>query len=293
MRYPYERFLKFLVSRKVDPNRVLTRLGLPPVGGLWASTCRSEFRRSAPYAIVRHLDSDDEDLATRDGVLEWAEVGGFRELWESQPEFGGASGQTLDIANRIFSSSRARIRMGLFLFSKATPSEVAETAKEHFDMEVDPAVVDLYRRIFWDGSIMSKSSWDSLLEAMPEKEERHYLALGLENPTLDGVKCILGMKYSMEPDAVLRRLMVTSIEQYDALMKQAIPSSDALRWGEMAKSAAVALAQHAPKKAPEQGIPADFGNLFTVQISKSDHVSLSDLQGYVGTPTPPKPAGEP
>lgn len=291
MRYPYERFLRFLVSRKVDPNRVLARVGLPAVGGLWASGCRTTFRKSAPYPIVRYLDSEDAELAAKDGVLDWASSEGFRELWDAQPEFGNRMAPDLDVAIRIFSSSRARIRMGLFLFSKATPSEVAESTKEHFDMPIDPTTVELYRRIFWDGSAMSRGSWDLLFESM-EKEERHYLALGLENPTLDGVKCVLGMKYSLEPDAVLRRLMVTSIEQFDNLIKQPIPGSDAIKWGEMAKSAAVALAQHVPKKVVETGIPADFGNLFTVQISKSNHVSLSDLQGLVGVPEPAKPAGE-
>jgi hypothetical protein len=291
VRYPYERFLRYLVSRKVDPNHVLARIGLPSVGGLWASSCRSSFRKTAPHSLVRHIDSDDLELVTRDGVLEWAETEGFRELWETQPEFGEKFFPALDIAIRIFSGSRARIRMGLFLFSKATPSEIADAAKEHFDMPVDPAAVELYRKIFWDGSTMTRASWDALLETM-EKEERHYLALGLENPTLDGVKCVLGMKYAMEPGAVLHRLMVTSIEQYDNLIKQPIPSSDAIRWGEMAKAAAVALAQHIPKKQESTGIPTDFGNLFTVQISKSNHVSLADLQGLVGVPEPAKPAGE-
>lgn len=278
-----------MVSRKVDVNQALGRVGLPGVGGLWASNCRTSFRESAPYSIIRHLDSTDTTLVTKDGVLDWAESEGFRALWEAQPEFGGQMTSELDVAIRIFSSSRARIRMGLFLFSKATPTELTEAAKDHFDMEVDPAVVELYRKIFWDAQSVSRSSWERLLEAMDSKEERHYLALGLENPTLDGVKCVLGMKYSLEPDAVLRRLMVTSIEQYDNLLKQPIPSSDALRWGEMAKGAAVALAAHIPRKTAETGIPTDFGGLFTVQISKSNHISLADLQGQIGIPDPKPP----
>jgi hypothetical protein len=288
VRYPYERFLRFLVSRKVEVNQALSRFGLPPVGGLWTASCRTTFRESAPYSIVRHLDSSDTTLLTTDGVLDWAETEGFRALWDAQPEFAGSMSRELDVALRIFASPRARIRMGLFLFSKATPSEIVDVTREHFDMEIGPSIVELYRRVFWDAQSMTRRSWEILFESM-EKEERHYLALGLDNPTLDGVKCILGMKYSLEPDAVLRRLMVTSIEQYDTLMKQPIPSPDALRWAEMAKSAAVALAAHVPKKSAEPGLPTDFGGLFTVQISKSNHVSLADLQGQVGTPEPSKP----
>lgn len=292
MRHPYERFLRFLVSRKVDVNSALIRLGLPAVGGLWAAGCRTSFRETAPFAILRHIDSDDIELVTRDGVLEWAEKEGFRPLWEATPAFGEQKSPDLEVAFRIFSSPRARIRMGLFLFSKATPSEIAEAVREHFDMEVEPSTVELYRSVFWDGASMTRSSWEQLLAGM-DREERHYLAMGLESPTMDGVRCVLGMKYALEPDAVLRRLMVTSIEQYDLAIKQPIPSSDALRWGEMAKSAAVALAQHIPKKAAESGIPTDFGGLFTVQISKSNHISLTDLQGQIGTPEPSKTSEEP
>ena len=227
MRYPYERFLRFLVSRKVDVNQALSRYGLPPVGGLWTASCRTSFRSTAPYAMVRHLDSDDTELVTREGVLDWADQEGFRLLWEVQPEFGRAQPRELDLAIRIFSSQRARLRMGLFLFSKATPTELVDVALAHFDMEIDQNVIDLYRRVFWDTAAMSRSSWEQLIENLETKEERHYLALGLENPTLEGVQCILGMKYELEPGAVLRRLMTTAIEQYDLAMLAAAGNSAA------------------------------------------------------------------
>jgi len=290
VRYPYERFLRFLVSRKVDVNQTLKRYGLPPVGGLWLTDTRSDFRKVAPYAVVRHLDSDDDELATTVGVLDWAEREGFRSLWEIQPEFGcRAVSPELDVATRIFANRQARIRIGLFLFSKATPTEISDSLTPHFDMDVTPDAIETYRNIFWDARPMPAGSWEALIDTM-ERDERHYLALGFENPTLEGVQCILGMKYALEPDAVLRRLMNTSIEQYDLAMKQPIPAAaDAFRWGEMASKAAVALAAHVPKKVVETSIPNDFNGLFTVQISKSNHISLADLQGQVGTPELPKP----
>lgn len=294
MRYPYERFLRFLVSRKLDVNRVLSQVGLPPVGGMWLPTCRTTLRASAPYGLVRYLDSADANLLARDGLLAWAEGEGFRELWESQPEFGGLTSRSLDLAIRIFSNRWARVRMGLFLFSKATATEIVEVASQHFDMEIDQEVVDLYRRIFWDGAAISRSDWDALLQSLEDRDERHYLALGFANPTLQGVQAIIGAPYTVEPDDVLRRLMMSAIEQYEFAMKQPIPTAhDALKWGEMAKSAAVALATHQPKKVESSSIPKDFNGLFSVQISKSKHISLADLQGQVGIPEPAKPVEEP
>jgi len=290
VRYPYERFLRFLVSRKVDVNQALKRYGLPPVGGLWESGCRTSIKATAPYALTRHLDSTDQVLLTVEGVLDWAEQEGFRLLWEVQPEFGREMPAALDVAIRIFANQRARLRMALFLFSKATAAELVDVAAAHFDMEITQEVVDLYRRVFWDAGALTRPAWDRLIDSMETKEDRHYLALGLDNPTLEGVQCLLGIKYSLEPDVVLRRLMNTAIEQYDNAMKQPIPSaSDAFKWGEMAKQAAVALAAHTPKKPVETGIPKDFNGLFTVQISKSNHISLADLQGQAGGPQPPKP----
>jgi hypothetical protein len=77
-------------------------------------------------------------------------------------------------------------------------------------------------------------------------------------------------------------------------MKQPIPSAhEVFKWGEMAKSAAVALAAHVPKKVVETSIPNDFNGLFAVQISKSNHISLADLQGQIGTPAEIKAPEDP
>jgi len=251
-------------------------------------------RKSAPYALIRHLDATEERLPTREGVLAWAEREGLRELWDAQPEFGCVTPPELDTAWRIFANHGTRARMGLLLFSRAGMAEIAEVAAAHLEVEIEESGVELYRRIFWDASEMTRSDWTLLMEQLKTKEEKHHLALGFEHPTLDSVRRTLGGEVTVEPDVVLRRLMTSALEQYDLAMKLPLPSAnDVFKWGEMAKSSAVALAAHQPKKVESNSIPKDFNGLFSVQVSKSKHISLADLQGQVGIPEPAKPVEDP
>lgn len=273
MRYPYERFLRFLVSRKVDVNSALKRLGLPAVGGLWVADCRTSFREGAPPAVIAYLDG--QDVPVPDEMVPWARREGFAELWQAR---GGADAD-LDAAIQLFSSVRSRSRMALLLAAKADDAGLLAAAPGFVGSNISQRTLDLYRRLFWDGQLLSRSHWDRLLDALETKEERHHVALGLEAPTLAKLELLLQGKVGLEPDEVLRRVMATSLEQYENALRQPLPGLDAIKWGEMAKNAAVALAQHAPKKTTETNAPSDFSGLFTVQVTKSRHVTLADLQG--------------
>lgn len=277
MRYPYERFLRFLVSRKADVNAALRRIGLPTVGGLWTANCRQSFRDSAPGPIVSYLDTDGAEVPGE--MAGWARQQGFGELWEAQ---SGSTPADLDLAIQLFSGARSRCRLALFLFARATPAEVCGLVAEQLNHELTPTALALYRRLFWDPDLVSRSHWDKFLEAVETKEERHYVALGLSQPSLEKIRMVLGGKLQIEPDDVLRRLMESSLEQYESALRQPIPGMDAIKWGEMAKSAAVALSQQAPKKAVENEAPTDFSGLFTVQVTKTRHVTLAELQGQDG-----------
>ena len=150
MGYPYERFLWFLVSRKIDPDQALRRYELPPAGGIWLAGIRTDLLDFGPYPISSYLESDDAKLPMLDGVLEWAKVEGFRELWEMQPEFGELENPALSAAFQLFVSPNSRPVAGMLLLSKASDGEICRTLQEYLSMEVTPAVLDIYRRIFWD-----------------------------------------------------------------------------------------------------------------------------------------------
>lgn len=288
MRYPYERFLRFLVSRKVDVNQALNRYGLPNVGGMWTAEARTHIRKSAPYAITHYLDSDEDELTLRDGVLEWAEVEGFRELWVAQAEFGGRQAcPQLDVAFRIFINPFARCIMGLLLLSRARDDEIVEIIQERFDVGLEEEALPLYRDIFWDVRLMGRSAWSGFVQSLLTKEERHYLSYGLAAPTCEEVRHILGLEAMLDPETILSQIMSKAYLQFKAAMEEVHPDlAGATRWADLSLKAINSMNnRNRGGRDDENPIAAsDFGGMFSVQIAKSSHVSLTDLKGQLAAP---------
>ncbi|TAL45887.1 MAG: hypothetical protein EPN91_01300, partial [Salinibacterium sp.] len=150
-RYPYERFLRFLVSRKRDVNRTLERLGLPRAGDLWIADCRKSLREAGSASLRQYLESPEaERLTFRDGVLEWAEREGIRVLWEMQEEFGEVQSKDFDVAWALFSHPTSRGILGMLLLSRASGKEITEIVHDHLGTTLTDAQLTLYRTLFWD-----------------------------------------------------------------------------------------------------------------------------------------------
>lgn len=299
MRYPYERFLKFLVSRKVEIDPALARYGLPEVGMLWGPDCRTNIRESAPYAITRYLDSDEAVLTIKDGVLDWAEGEGFRCLWEIQDEFGGGpAGPELDTAFQIFVNPFARSVIGMMLLARVTPEEIAEIVQDRYDLGVDAPALQLYRTVFWDVTCMSRPSWKQFIGDLETKEERHFISMGLASPTSEEVRQLLGLDTTLDRSSILTKIMSKAYIQFNLAMEEPDPESKgAIKWAELAIKAgnALELGGRGARAADDAAMPTgeDFNGMFSVKIEKSKHISLTELQGPVAQlKEPPDPSKE-
>lgn len=285
MKYPYERFLRFLVSRKIDLNQTLERYRLPPVGALWAADCRSNMRKTAPYSIVQYLSSRDPELPLRDGVLEWATKEGFGGLWRMQREFDGpASVPELDLPFRIFSNFASRAVLGALLFSKSTVAEICAIMLEQFDLVVSIPTLDIYKSIFWDITLVSRETWGPLIMTLSTVEERNYLTFGMTaSPTANEVRNMLGMDCNaMDHKTILQQLISKSYLRHKRLLDED-KDEEALKWAELtlraintAKTSGGLLADEGPKTGS-----ARFKGLFSVQPEKTTHPTLADLMGEV------------
>jgi hypothetical protein len=288
VRYPYERFLRFLVSRKVDVNQALDRYGLPGVGGLWTAETKSNLRSSAPDAITHYLDSDDDELGLREGVLEWAAQEGFRQLWEAQMEFGGKPAATeLDEAFQIFINPFARCIMGLLLLSRARDNEIIELIQERFDLGLTDETISFYRDVFWDVRLVNRSAWGAFIQKLHTKEERHYLSYGLASPTIEEVRHVLGLDTMLDPETILSQIMSTSFRRYKAALQEVHPDlAGAKSWAELSLKAINSMSNRSKQLHGDEKEfdPKDFGGMFSVQISKSSHMSLTDLKGQLAAP---------
>jgi hypothetical protein len=295
VRLPYERFLRFLVSRKVDVASALERVGLPPLGGIWLAETRTWLRDTAPYAIVKYLDEDDEDLAFRDEVLDWAEREGIRPLWEMQREFKNSPpAPPLDEAYKVFVNPSARAVLGCLLLSRATEDESRTLMREQFDIDLSPEAFQIYKTIFWDVTLVGRRSWEKFLESLTVVEERSYIAFGLASPTADEVRNMLGMETDVDDGNIVNNIVNRSYQQFKIAMNEPHPeAAGAMRWAELTlKAISVKRGAGGGKGGEGDKTPTtDFKGMFSVQVTKTKHVSLAELSAQsssvVGMPKDP------
>lgn len=291
MRYPYERFLRFLVSRKVDVNRTLERYGLPRAGDIWIAECRSNLRATAPYPIVRFLDSDDQSLTLLVGVPEWAEKERFAPLWAMQPEFGKVPPpKAFDLAFKIFVNPHARAVMGMLLLTRASDEEITAIMREQFDDTIPGDALRTYRELFWDVALVGRKSWEPFIANLTTIEERNYIAFGVSSPAIADVRDMLGLEASVDHKTILNQIITRSYLQYKKAMEEPQPeAAGAMRWAELAIKA-IGTSKTAGgfgSEAPVGFTAERFKKLFSVESTKSNHPTLADLTGEVADHTEP------
>ena len=295
MRYPYERFLRFLVSRKVPVDRTLGRYGLPSVGGLWEAECRTDLRKTAPYSVTQYIDADDDqEMVVTAGFLDWAEKEGIRPLWEIQKEFGGRPpAPELDTAFQIFVNPFSRSVVGMMLLSRATTEEIVELITGRFGVDLD--ALEVYTKIFWDTKLLGRTGWRTFIDDLKTKEERHFISLGLQAPTTEEIRQYLGMNTCFTPEDIAERIMSKSYAQFESAMEQPDPeAAGAVKWADLALRAAKEIREtKRSSAADDDGLPSgDFNGMFSVQVEKVEHISLAELQGQVSPRDDAKPSGD-
>jgi hypothetical protein len=297
VRYPYDRLLRFFVSRKtVDVNEALERYGLPPVGDIWVANARTKIRDEAPYALTSFIDSDDPQLVARDGILDWADGEGFGELWRVQKEFGGGPPPpAVDTAFRIFMNYHARGTMALLLMARMPAAEISDIFEEKYDLAVPENTFEIYQRIFWDIQWMGRKAWDKFIPKLLTKHERHNVALGLTPRPPDDIRDIVDVGISIDPEDITSEVAATAIIQFKRAKREPNPvGADIKMWGDMALRAAKQLHEMKPKAGGDEGpLPSEgFQGLFSVQVSKSSHPTLAELQGEIARPKAAKVGGD-
>lgn len=290
MKYPYDRFLRFLVSRKVHVNTTLERYGLPRAGDIWIADCRSAIRREGPDALRIYIDSPGTELTFRDGVLDWASKEKIFPLWAMQSEFGGAANLDLEFAFRIFVNTHSRGVLGMLLLSRVTDDDIIAVMNERFDMKLTFEVIGLYREIFWDVANVGRAMWHPFCESLPSDEERNFIVFGLNGPKIADVRDMLNLEISLDQRAILSQIINKSYMRYKAEIESPHPNN-AIPWAELTLKAIGTAKQVGGLNSADDGkmLPAErFKGLFSVVPTKSNHPTLAELAGEVGRPEPPK-----
>lgn len=290
MRYPYERFLRFLVSRKIEINSTLERYGLPIVGDMWIAVCRQDLREHAPHGLATYIDSAATELTFTEGVLAWADSEGTGDLWRMQREFGGTPAPPqCDLAFRLFVNQYTRAVLGCLLLSTASDKEIQAVLFDHFGVTLSDEALAIYRCIFWDVSLLGRKSWDEFYKKLTSHEERSYIAFGINSPSADEVRDMLGLETVHSDEQIVNLIASKSFLQFKRAMEEPHPeAAGAMRWAELSLRA-ISVKKSAGLTIPKTGDGAgptttDFHNLFSVKPEKSAHITLAQLAGEVALP---------
>jgi hypothetical protein len=289
VRYPYERFLRFLVSRKIEINSTLERYELPRVGDLWLADCRQHLRDTAPTSVGAFIDGTDTEITDLEGVLAWADAEGVGDLWRMQREFGRAAAPPhADLAFRLFTNVHTRAILGCLLLSRASAGEIQKLLFEHYGIELSNDALSTYRHIYWDVKLLSRKAWDDFYKKLISQEERSYVAFGVASPTAEEVRDMLGVASVHSDEQIVNTIINKTYQQFKLAMDTPQPElAGAMRWAELT------LRALSVKKTAGLGVPksdgtpstADFQGLFSVKPEKSSHISLAQLAGQVAVPT--------
>lgn len=242
MRYPYDPFIKFLITRKADVNGTLESLGLP---ALTSNELLSKDITVAtlPPEVVAFLADPSGPPENREPFLEWADKEGIRELWEIQPEFLHSSLRALTKGSGamkkacdLFAHPSRRTAMSLLLMREFPTDEIIDTFSEHLNLEIEAGVVELAKKYFFEFKGMSPTDWHSLFHNLPP-EERDQLQLGREPHTKEFIEYSIGKMPSLTYEEILNDIMVTSYYKFKALANQPLMDTLAQRWATMAMMA--------------------------------------------------------
>lgn len=292
MRYPYERFLHFLVSRKLEPDDTLLAVGLPNVGQLILFEYRAQIRKTAPRGLLLYINSQDTRVRITENLLEWAGEQGYRELWELQEEFGlDRHAKAVDVAFRCFSNQSIRGAIAMLSLGPTPIEDTAQFIADRFEVPIDVPTLELYRRIFWDVTLMSRDAWNQFLGRLSENE-RHYLSIAFETPTLTQVRQLLDATPTVDPETVLKSILAHSASRFEAAMKTPRPEDHmAFKWAELTMKAV----QQLKKAKPADVAGSEFKNthyrkLFAVKPTKTEYATVRDLPGEISPRVEPKKA---
>jgi hypothetical protein len=291
VRAPYERFLRYLVSRKADVDLALERIGLPPVGELFVHQTMPKLRAGAPRTALRYLDSHDDRVVFKKDLIAWAEKHEIRPLWEDRPEFRtGAPDAALAAAQSLFFSPRTRSVLGMLLLCRAAVDDLRKVMRDRFGVQVSERVLSVYESIFWDWRQTTPAFWQDILPRFSADERQCYaIALRWPPPRVSELRHFLGLDTQREPEAVLRQLMENAEQSYLEAMSTPTPDHrSALPWAALAGKMAERLWREAKVAAKPVEDPAGRFNLVSVRVERTPIPTLAELEGEVSYKPEPR-----
>jgi len=285
VRYPYERFLRYLVSRKAKVDSALERIGLPIVGEVWASRTLAALYASAPPQIVRYLNAPRGRPFVKEGFLAWAEKHEIDTLWRDRPEFRvGDPSPSVALAGRLFFSPATRAVVGMLLLCDVQRAEICQIIKERFGLEIPEAALSVYQSLYWDCRQTTRAFWQDVVRTF-SAEERQFYAHGLRwpPPRVDELRQLLGLDADDDPEAAFKEMLAIAKRGLRDAANAPIPEhQDVFKWMAVVERAAAQLRKGAKAAAPkeDEGHSLTAGlSCISISVDKVPIATLAELEG--------------
>jgi len=237
LNFPYERAIRFLISRKVDVNTALKRLKLPVLEWREEMARRNRLKGGAlPPVVDAYFRSEQVLINGSQAFLAWAQAEEIDELWSRQAEFSKRN-DDLNEACRAFANPALRTVLGLLLMAGFSNDEVIEVIYQRSEFKLTAAAVELFKKLFWDVKVMRKEDWLSLLDDM-EKDQRTLLSLAFEGKGRNYIKFALGVVPEVDLRDVLTNIMTKAHMRFNEMLE--LPDyneAQAIAWAQLAMKA--------------------------------------------------------
>ena len=234
---PWERFCRFVISTKADPNAALSRVRLPPLGWQSVMNRRAKLRNGPmPPVVDAWWNGTETPIAGSEAFLVWARANEIAELWERRPEFQKPD-PDIESACRLFCNPGLRTVTGTLLLAGFTPTETIEFIYAQYDVQMTERALAAFRRLFWDPAFMSREDWVELLDQL-DRDQRHLVMLAFQGRKKSYVRCALGGVPEVDYTDILAQITTAAHMRFQELMDEPVPDDVAAQsWARLAITA--------------------------------------------------------
>lgn len=266
---PYDRYVRFLVTKGVDElellNELLREVNLPAVG---ADLFQGQFELVASQ-VSPGVWTQIEKKSYSTGFLDEMKVLGVEELWHFEKGVYGIPKDdpqrpVLKLVYDVHQDLALRLAINSLLIKGVAPAEIATSVNYRYaTMLKDPHII-LYRKFFFTPEVMTRAAWRAYMRTVPDNERLAYLT-ALTEP-LDIVKTDLELPAKHSTTETLQFLLTKSAVKAKRLLEDDTPDGrkECREWIDTV----IKLTAHYEKF--RVGDQADFGNALQLEFTYTE-----------------------
>jgi hypothetical protein len=196
MRLPYQLFIRYLLTRKVDVNRVLKKVALPHIDTGWLEKEWARVRGTAPPTVREYLDSSaaTKPAVERELFHDWAQAEGILPFWQGNAEVvADKQDPAVAAATKLFLNRLHRTVVGTMLLGGIATADTIKIVEERCGLRLDARTVQRFEELFWKVTEAREQFWLRTIHQF-EVRQRILLSAALLKPLrTEDARLLLGL----------------------------------------------------------------------------------------------------